>query len=449
MVAMKRKDDIRPGKPLPSARRRKSRSSPSGPEPEPKVWPEQVIGGKYIRDLEKELAKLRESDPHGNRELFLDDVFIVYVLAFFNPTIRSLRTIEDFSQTVQLQKHLSITKICKSTLSDFNKLVDPERLMPIIAALRERLGQQQAQQQGRAASKGSLEELLKNAIAVDGSFLPALAEVSWAVAAANQHTTKHKARLDVHLSVSSWLPEAIVLPEDGQSEADSAIAHLQDGKLYIYDRGYMSFNLLAAHYQESKGETLAKSQFVVRFKAAGLNSSELTDTSERPLSEEDRAAGVLSDRVGYLNSDSAKRAGISRILLREVIIAYEENGKPKTLRLITNLMDVSATNIGLIYRFRWQVELFFRWLKCFAGFGHLISTSRQGVLAHFYVTVIGIMLMYLHTGFRPSKYMFALLGQVALGMATLEEIIPILRERERRKELDRQSAARRAAKKKL
>lgn len=446
---MKRKDDNRPAKRSPSARRRKARLSPDRPEPEPKVWPEQIIGGKYIRELEKELVKLRESDPHGNRHLFLDDVFIVYLLAFYNPVVRSLRTIEDFSQTVQIQKHLSITKMCRSTLSDFNKLVEPERLMPIIAALRERLDQQQTQQPGTATSKGGLDELLKNAIAVDGSFLPALAEVSWAVAAANQHTTKHKARLDVHLNVSSWVPEAIVVPEDGQSEADCAIAHLQDGKLYIYDRGYMSFDLVAAHYKPVKGETLARSQFVVRFKAAGPNSSELTEVTERPLSEEDRAAGVLSDRVGYLSSGSAKRAGVSRILLREVIIAYEENGKPKTLRLITNLMDVSAANIGLVYRFRWQVELFFRWLKCFAGFGHLISHSRQGVLAHFYVTVIGIMLMYLHTGFRPSKYMFALLGQVALGMATLEEIIPILRERERRRELDRQSAARRAAKKKL
>ena len=414
------------------------------------MWPEQVIGGKYVQILQKELDKLRESDPHGNKELFLDDVFIVYILAFFNATVRSLRTIEDFSQTVQLQRHLSITKICKSTLSDFNKLVDPERLMPIITVLRERLEQQQqAQQGGRAGSKGGLEELLKNAVAVDGSFLPALAEVSWAVAAANGHTTKHKARLDVHLSVSSWIPEAIVVPEDGQSEANCAKAHLQAGKLYIYDRGYTSFELLAAHYQEQPGETLAKSQFVMRFKAVGANSSELTEASERPLSEEDRAAGVISDRVGYFSSSSAQRGGISQFPLREVVIAYQENGKEKTLRLITNLMDVSAANIGLIYRFRWQVELFFRWLKCFAGFGHLISHSRQGVLTHFYVTVIGIMLMYLHTGFRPSKYMFALLGQVALGMATLEEIVPILRERERRKELDRQSAARRAAKKKL
>ena len=55
--------------------------------------------------------------------------------------------------------------------------------------------------------------------------------------------------------------------------------------------------------------------------------------------------------------------------------------------------------------------------------------------------------MYLHTGYRPSNYMFALLSQVAAGGATLEEIVPILRERERRRKLDRKSAARRRAKK--
>jgi hypothetical protein len=69
-------------------------------------------------------------------------------------------------------------------------------------------------------------------------------------------------------------------------------------------------------------------------------------------------------------------------------------------------------------------------------------------LAHLYVTIIAVILMYLHTGYRPSKYMFALLSQVAAGAATIEEIMPILRERERRKELDRVSAARRRAKKK-
>ena len=88
------------------------------------------MGGKYVRLLERFLRELRSEEAHGNRKLFLDDVFVAYLLAFFNPAIRSLRTIEDFSQTVQAQKHVRVPKICRSTLSDFNRLVDPERLAP-------------------------------------------------------------------------------------------------------------------------------------------------------------------------------------------------------------------------------------------------------------------------------------------------------------------------------
>ena len=180
----------------------------------------------------------------------------------------------------------------------------------------------------------------------------------------------------------------------------------------------------------------------------GINSPKLVDARESPLTEEDREAGIVSDRFGRFASDNARKAGMDQITLREIVIPYEENGEPKTLRIVTNLLDVSATTIAMLYRHRWQVELFFRWLKSFGNFGHLISHSRNGVLSHLYVTIIGVMLMYLHTGYRPSKYLFALLSQVAAGAATLEEILPILRERERRKELDRQSAARRRARKK-
>lgn len=407
------------------------------------VWPEQVIGGKYIRLLEKQLQTLREEAGHGNQALFLDDVFVVYLLAFFNPSVRSLRTIEDFSQTRQIQKHLSIRKICKSTLSDFNQLADPARLEPILTALRGQLSRKQA---GRGTPPSGLQALLKQTIAVDGTFLPAVAEVAWAVAGSNNHASKHhRARVDVHLNVASWLPEAIVIPEVGQSEADSAKENLQPGNIYVYDRGYMSYALLKTHYKEE--EDTPQSSFVVRFKPEGGNSPRLQEASERPLSDEDRAAGVLSDRVGYFISKNARQAKLTKIPLREVQIAYEDQGKPKTLRLITNLMDVSAHTIGLLYRHRWQVELFFRWLKSFGNFGHLISHTRAGVQMHFYVTLIAMLLMYLHTGHRPSKYMFALLSQVAVGAATLEEVLPILRERERRNELERQSAARRAAKK--
>ncbi len=100
------------------------------------IWPEQVVGAKHVHSLERLIDQLREQDPHGNRDLFLDDVFVAYLLAFFNPALRTLRTMEDFSQTRQAQKHLTIRKLCKSTLSDFNKLADPTRLQPILDHLR-------------------------------------------------------------------------------------------------------------------------------------------------------------------------------------------------------------------------------------------------------------------------------------------------------------------------
>jgi hypothetical protein len=393
-----------------------------------------------VRLLEKYSHQLRGETAHGNRQLFLDDVFVTYLLAFFNPTVRSLRTVEDFSQTVQAQKHLSLRKICKSTLSDFNRLADPERLEPIISALRDQLDRRQTK---HSPADQDLSQLLKQAVAVDGTFFPAAAEVAWAVCNSNNHgARRHRARLDVHLSVSFWLPEAIVVPKPRQSEADSAIAQLQPGRLYLYDRGFTSFALVAAHYAQLDLEPLA--HFVARYRPAGGNSPELYEASERVLSDEDRLAGVHSDRVGYfiLTDTSPHR----RVPLREVLVHYERDGERKTLRLITNLVDVSARSIALLYRSRWQVELFFRWLKSYANFGHLISHSRNGVEMHFYVTIIAVLLMYLHTGYRPSKYLFALLGQVAVGAATLDEMLPILRERERQCELARRSAARRRAK---
>lgn len=203
--------------------------------------------------------------------------------------------------------------------------------------------------------------------------------------------------------------------------------------------------LIAAHYGP---DAQPHSHFVARYRVAGGNSPELQQAEANALGDEDRAAGVLSDRVGRFQSSNESRHRSPRGPLREVVVACEEQGEPATLRLMTNLLDPPAHAIATLYRFRWQVELFFRWLKSYANFGHLISHSREGVQTHFYVTIIAVLLMYLHTGFRPSKYLFALVAQVAAGAASMEEILPILRERERQCDLARQSAARRREKKK-
>ena len=419
----------------------------NGKERELAVWPETVVGGKYVRLLERQLRQLRSDDAHGNRRLFLDDVFVAYLLAFFNPTIRSLRTIEDFSASLQAQRHLSVQKICRSTLSDFNRLVEPERLEPILAALRSRLSRQQASQPGRRDE--DLSALLERTVAVDGTFLAATADIAWALSANNQRNARRsRARLDVHLSVDSWLPEVMVVAPAGTSESDHAATRVEPGKLYLYDRGFSSFALLDAHYHLKNGKPVAAAHFVVRYRPAGTNAPELVEARAQTISDDDRRQGIVSDRVGRFVSSKPSRHKLGDLRLREVLVEYESQGERKTLRLITNLLDVSAATIAQLYRYRWQIELFFRWLKCYGHFGHLISHTREGVITHFYVTVIGVLLMYLHLGHRPSKYLFVMMSLVASGGATLEEVLPILRERERQSELARQSAARRRAKQK-
>ena len=69
------------------------------------------------------------------------------------------------------------------------------------------------------------------------------------------------------------------------------------------------------------------------------------------------------------------------------------------------------------------------------------------MLLNFYVAVIGVTLLFLHTGRRPSKYLFIMMGMVANGSASLEEIMPILRERERQCQMQRERVTRKRAEK--
>jgi IS4 transposase len=178
----------------------------------------------------------------------------------------------------------------------------------------------------------------------------------------------------------------------------------------------------------------------MRMREPGERSPRFDRHEVRPLSAKDRAAGVISDHVGRLAGSQHRAAPGGP--LREVVVASP--GEPGgSIRLLTDLLDVPAWVIGLLYRYRWQVELFFRWLKATAHFRHLLSERREAIAFEVYVAVIGTLLLALRYEARPSQYAFALLHQVAGGGATAEEVLPILAERERRCALDRESQRRR------
>jgi hypothetical protein len=407
--------------PTPAPRRK------PGPKPRSAPRAEELFGGKYVRCLQKHLARLRAAHAHPNRTLFFDNVAVAYLLAFFSPAIRSLRTLDDLSQTPAMRQQTSVDRIPRSTLSDANRVFDPALLEPIIEELRARVPDL-----NRTDPK--LGELTRQVRAVDSSLFTVAATVAWAL---KQRRANRKGlanvRLNLQWAAAAGVPEGVCVSGSATSEAQALMAHLEPDLIYVMDRGYVNFQLLDRILH-------ACSDFVVRLKSNNL----FVAHKSLPLSDQDREAGVISDRIGRLSGSGDSQAPGG--LLREVLI-LDPHHPDKPVRLLTSLLDVAAHVVGHLYRWRWKIELFFRWLKVHAHFEHLISHSENGVAVGFYIAVIGVLLMYIQTQRPVSKYAYVLLGLVATGQASMEDILPILERREHECELDRQRRARKRAEK--
>ena len=394
-----------------------------------KAADQELIGAKYLKVLGKHRKRLRKAGAHPNRVLHYDDLFTLLLLGFFNPTLRSLRTLEDASQSPLLRDCLEVERACKSTLSDANACLDPKLLEPVIADLRAKLP-------NLPRADGQLNELLSRSIAEDGSLFGVAANVAWALRKRkpwSEDGDDRFIRLDLQYCCARGVIEGLEINGKGTSETTAFRRHIEPGKLYVADRGIFSFKYVR-DLQD------ARADLVLRIKT----SQRLETVRELPLSDQQRAKGVLSDRIVKL--DPAGKADAPQGELREVVI-LDPRHPDKPVRLLTSLMDVDAELVGEVYRWRWQIELFFRWLKVHANFRHVISHSQNGLTLGFYVAVIGVLLTYLHSGRKVSKYAYNLLCMVAGGSATLADILPILERREREREVDRQRLARKRAEK--
>jgi hypothetical protein len=394
-----------------------------GRKKRPAIVKENIAGPANIVVIQRHLERLRAASDHPNRLLHMDNLVVALLYAFYNPTCRSLRTLEGLGKVCQ--DELGIDRLCRSTTSDAMACFDPKLLLPIMEDLRARLPAL-----GRA--DGDLEQITRQVIAADGSYFNIYADVAWAI-----HLTRRSGkagaqiRLNFQMDARNWVPAAMSVSGKAQGSETAAVARdLLADVIYLVDRNFVDFEFF--HAVLDKG-----SDFVVRCRD---NAPNFTALRELPLTDADRAHGVQSDRGGIIPGRGAPDR-----TMRELILCDPQT--QKSIRLLTSLNDVPAHLIGILYRHRWQIELFFRWLKVWGNFEHLISHNRNGLTIQFYVAVIGALLMYLSTGHRVSKYAVSLLTFVAAGQATLEDILPILEKREREKQLERARLARKRAQK--
>ena len=93
------------------------------------------------------------------------------------------------------------------------------------------------------------------------------------------------------------------------------------------------------------------------------------------------------------------------------------------LRIATKLLDVPADVIGLIFSYRWGVEIFFRFFKHILGCRHLLSHDQNGIEIQTYCAIIACMLIALWTGKKPTLRTYEMICFYFTGLADEDELM--------------------------
>ena len=377
----------------------------------PEITEDQLQGFKYFKKLLPLFDRLHdhgtERDKAGNRILHYDQYIALQLLFFFNPIVTSMRGLVQASTLQKVQRMLAVSPTSLGSFSEAGSVFDAELLKPIIRELGSQLKP--------LDHDSRLDDLPGILTAVDGTELSALAKL------AGRMIEGRDIKLHTHFEPLTGVPVDMDLTAAGDSEIENLLRHLLPGRVYVKDRGYACFRLF-------QGIVDIRSHFVCRLR----DNSVYDVIEERPLSAQDIAAGIISDQVVWLGGPD-KRAEL-RQPLRVIKIKCQPHrkrsghtgrGGPEQgewLLIATNLMDLPAEVVGLVFRQRWTVELFFRFFKHILGCRHLLSHRANGIEIQVYMAIIVCMLIALWTGKKPTLRTMEMLRFYFIGWADVDEL---------------------------
>jgi hypothetical protein len=372
---------------------------------------------KLFRKFIPLLERFHLVKDHHNRDLHFDQYICLILFYFFNPIITSLRGIQQVSHLRKVKKILGVKGTSLGSLSEASSVFDADLIASLIKEL--------AKKAIPLEKDPKLKNLQQALVAVDGTLLPALPKMLWALWLDDQHKA---AKLHLEFDILKSVPTNAKITDANANEKTVSRSFLCPNKLYVLDAGYSEYKLFQDIIDTS-------SSFVGR-----LKDNAVWDTlKEKPLTDDDKKAGVKKDMVVRLGCKEKHDELTSNVRVVEVFHKGDSSRPRKsrvsskktfrttdsdyTLLLVTDRMDLPAEVISLIYRYRWQIELFFRWFKCILGCTHLISLSENGVSIQVYCALIASMLITLWTGCKPNKRTFEMLCFYFMGWADDEELV--------------------------
>src|SRR5882724_7556096 len=327
-----------------------------------------------------------ERDKAGNRQLHFDAYCKLVLLYIWNPLIGSVRDLQQAVGLANVAKTLGVKRFSAGSFSESVRVFDPEQLKPILAELAGEL-----KPYPKDPRLGELKTILT---LVDGTVLTGLARLAKAAVGfdARYNTSRdgrgmYGWRLHTQFDLSTFTPHRMdrtgARNAGDNRESNLLRANLQAGRCYVCDGGYADRSLFDDIVN-------AQSNYVIR----AADNSAFTVLEERLLSQEALDAGVVRDAVVELGGPTSHP--VRRVELQVEPHPRRSRGGFKQTDLIilhTDLLELPAELIALIYLYRYTVELFFRIFKQLLGMRHLLSQKKNGVEIQTYLAVIACLLI--------------------------------------------------------
>ena len=357
---------------------------------------------KLLDDFRRRLAKVRAASapppggrPGGPERLLLEeDYFSLMLFGLLNPVIDSMRGLCAASHLERVQKEVCGRKVSLGSFSEAQSVFDAELLRQVFLDLSGEIHTSWGD-----ARLAPLADRLK---LVDGTLLPALPRMHWALWV---NDTNRAAKLHLKFTVLRQAAAEALITAGNCCERQALRQMLKPGEIIVGDRYY---GLEYGFFGELRALGVSA---VMRIR----NEPCMEIVEQLGLTDADRAAGVTWQAMVKLGD---KWQGEAIRVLR-----VEVDGK--VLMLATDL-EIEAELIALIYRYRWQIELFFKWMKSILGCRHLMAESPDGVAIQTYCALIAALMLQLLTGKRPGKRAMELIRLYLMGYADLDEVIALL-----------------------
>jgi hypothetical protein len=378
-----------------------------------KIKEHQLQGFKYFKGISGLLEDLHDAgckrDKAGNRILHMDQYMSLLLLYMFNPICTSLRAVQQASELKKVQRKLGCSRASLGSLSESAQVFDSKLMQQIITDLGEQLQP--------ISRQAKLDDLAGILTAVDGTLINALSKMTWALWKAEANAVKAHTQFDIRKHV----PTRITITDANSDEKAVLADNLESGRIYVKDRGYASLPLFQQILDNH-------SSFVCRMK----DNSVYECLEEHKLTPDAVAAGIVFDKKVRLGCNSKTREQLS-VPIRLIAIQCTPHKKRykigrggpeqgEMLLIATDLFDLEADVIALIFKHRWAVEIFFRFFKHVLGCRHLLSYDRNGIELQTYAAIIACMLIALWTGRKPTLRTYEMLCWYFTGMADEEEL---------------------------